>query len=133
MPVGCGEPIVCGIVGLYQKGQTGGLMSKVLGFLTVDSKGRTTIPREMRQELGLDQGAHLRVERSESGGLKLIPSVSVPLDQAWFYSDAVKARIAKGESDLAAGLSRRTNGPEETQRYLDSLKSAKGEKPSRTK
>lgn len=106
-------------------------MSKVLGFLTVDSKGRTTIPREMRHELGLDQGAHLRVERSESGALELVPSVSVPVDQLWFHSDEVKARVARAEEDFRTGRSIKTDGPEETQRFLDSLKSGATGTPSR--
>lgn len=108
-------------------------MSKVLGFLTVDNKGRTTFPREIRQELGLDLGAQVRVDRSDSGAIELVPAALVPLDQLWFHSDEVKARIQRAEADLVAGRFHRTDGPEETQRYLDSLKTRKGERASRVK
>lgn len=108
-------------------------MSKVLGFLTVDNKGRTTIPREMRQELGLDKGAQLRVDRTKNGVFELVPSALVPLDQLWFHTPEIQARIRKGEDDLASGRSHRTSGPRETKRYLDSLKSKRGAKASRKK
>lgn len=114
---------ICGIVGLYQNGKRGGSMSKLLGFLTVDNKGRTTFPREMRHELGLGEGTHLRVERSDLGTVELIPSVSVPVDQLWFHSDEIKARVARAEEDFRTGRSTRTEGLDETQRFLDSLKS----------
>lgn len=97
-------------------------MTKVLGFLTVDQKGRTTIPQGMRRELGLQAGTQLRVDRCDNGAFELIPSEVIPRDQLWFHTPGVQAGIAKAEADFREGRSVRTEGPEETQRFLDSLK-----------
>lgn len=97
-------------------------MATVLGYLTVDEKGRTTIPREMRLALGLEAGTQLRVDRLDDGAFELIPAEVIPRDQLWFHTPEVQARVAKAEADFREGRSSRTEGPEDTQRFLDSLK-----------
>ncbi|MDQ3515180.1 MAG: AbrB/MazE/SpoVT family DNA-binding domain-containing protein [Gemmatimonadota bacterium] len=97
-------------------------MPKVLGFLTVDHKGRTTIPQGMRRELGIGEGTQIRVERSDDGVFALVPGEVIPHDQLWFHTPEVQAGISKAEKDFRDGRSTRTDGPEAAQRYLDSLK-----------
>jgi AbrB family looped-hinge helix DNA binding protein len=108
------------------------MSGKVLGFLAVDEKGRTTIPKVMRQALGIRTGTHLRVDVSADGVVELVPSELVPHDQLWFHTPSVQAGIAEAEEDFRAGRSVRTEGPEDTQRFLDSLKEdAKGRRKRR--
>ena len=98
------------------------MSGKTLGFLTVDDKGRTTFPKTMRRELGIRSGTQLRVDLSSDGVVELVASELVPRDQLWFHNPTVQAGIAKAEADFREGRSKRTDGPEETQQFLDSLK-----------
>lgn len=97
-------------------------MTHTIGCLTIDSKGRTTFPRELRDALGLSENTLLRVERADNGTFELVPVELVPRDQMWFHSPEVQGRIAAGEEDFRAGRFTPTSGSAETQRYLDSLK-----------
>lgn len=98
------------------------MTGKTLGFLTVDDKGRTTIPKTMRRALGIGAATQIRVDESPDGTFELVPAELIPHDQLWFHTSAVQARIARAEADFSEGRSTRTEGPEETQRFLDSLK-----------
>lgn len=98
------------------------MAAKVLGFLTVDQKGRTTIPQDMRRALGIREGTQLRIDRADDGVFELRPSEVIPQDQLWFHTSEVQAGIAKAEADFRDGRSVETKGPQETQRFLDSLK-----------
>lgn len=91
-------------------------------FLTLDQKGRTTLPEEVRTALGVDAGDLILLERTERGTFELVPATLVPNDQLWFHHPDVQARIAQAESDFSAGRSTRTKTPEEAQTLLDSLK-----------
>lgn len=101
-------------------------MAKMLGYLTVDPKGRTTLPQSLRRELGLREGTHIRVERSDAGTIELVPTAMIPQDQLWFHTKEIQSRIARAEDDFRSGRSTKTHGEEETQAFLDSLKSKGG-------
>lgn len=104
-------------------------MSETLGCLTIDQKGRTTIPQDLRLALGLKAGTQLRIDRSDSGAFELIPVELIPRDQLWFHTPEVQARIAAAEGDFREGRFAHTDGPEDAQRYLDSLKATGNTKP----
>jgi AbrB family looped-hinge helix DNA binding protein len=91
-------------------------------FLTLDPKGRTTLPEEVRTALGVEPGDFILLERTERGTFELIPATLVPNDQLWFHHPDIQARVAQAERDFAEGRSTRTRTPEEAQALLDSLK-----------
>ncbi|HWM92313.1 MAG TPA: AbrB/MazE/SpoVT family DNA-binding domain-containing protein [Thermoanaerobaculia bacterium] len=91
-------------------------------FLTLDQKGRTTLPEEVRAALGVEPGDLILLERTERGTFELVPAALVPKDQLWFHHPDIQARVAKAERDFAEGRSTRTQTPEEAQALLDSLK-----------
>ena len=96
-------------------------MSKLLGVLTMDSKGRAMFPKNLRRVLDLGEGDQVRVELVE-GAIVLVPSELVPRDQLYFHTPEMRARVAEAEASFSDGTSRRTSGEDETQAYLDSLK-----------
>lgn len=108
------------------------MSGRTLGFLAVDDKGRTTFPKSMRRELGIRSGTQLRVDLSADGVVELIASELIPHDQLWFHNPTVQAGISKAEADFRDGRSRRTEGPEEAQQFLDSLKRSGGTGKKRT-
>ncbi len=91
-------------------------------FLTLDKKGRTTFPEEVRQALGVAAGDFILLERTERGTFELVPATLVPNDQLWFHHPEMQARIARAEEDFALGRATRTETPEQAQAFLDSLK-----------
>jgi AbrB family looped-hinge helix DNA binding protein len=78
-------------------------MASPVSYLSVDRKGRATLPEKVRASLGLKAGDFVLLERTERGTYELVPAALVPRDQLWFHHPEMQGRIAKAEADLAAG------------------------------
>jgi AbrB family looped-hinge helix DNA binding protein len=91
-------------------------------FLTLDKKGRTTLPEEVRQALGVGAGDFLLLERTDRGTYELVPATLVPNDQLWFHHPEMQNRLRRAEEEIASGRSTGTQTPAEAQDFLDSLK-----------
>jgi AbrB family looped-hinge helix DNA binding protein len=91
-------------------------------FLTLDKKGRTTLPEEVREALGVGSGDFILLEQTDKGTFELVPATLVPNDQLWFHHADMQARIARAEEDFKAGRFTRTETPEQAQVFLDGLK-----------
>lgn len=90
--------------------------------LTVDKKGRTTLPEDLRASLGLRPGDFLLLERTERGTYELVPASLVPRDQLWFHHPEMQKRIAKAEAEIATGKATRTTSLKQARALLDRLK-----------
>ncbi len=101
-------------------------MSHTIGFLTIDPKGRTTLPQHMREALGITPQTQIRVDRADDGTFELVPTVMIPQDQLWYHSPEGRERLRSAEASFREGRSTRTVGEAETQRHLDGLKSRPG-------
>jgi len=88
---------------------------------TVAAKGRVTIPKAIREGLGLHEGDRV-VFHLTATGVELVPVESISRDQAWFYSSAIQARVAAAERDIREGRVVSVESEEELQAHLDSLK-----------
>src|ERR1700712_3198833 len=97
-------------------------MATMTTFLTLDKKGRTTLPEEVRQALGVGAGDLLLLERTDRGTYELVPATLVPNDQLWFHHPEMQARVRQAEEEIASGASTRTETPDQAQALLDSLK-----------
>jgi len=100
------------------------MTSGTMSFMTIDAKGRATLPEDVRADLGLERGDIVLLEKTERGTYELVPAALVPRDQLWFYHPEMQERVARAEADLREGRFTRTETPEEAQALLDSLKSA---------
>ena len=100
------------------------MMSRVVGVVTLDKKGRAVFPLALRQELGLSDGTQLLVEQTDDGAYELVPVELVPRDQLYFHSHEMRERIADAERSFRDGTFTKTSGEKETRRFLDSLKKA---------
>ena len=98
-----------------------------LGILTLDPKGRTTFPQDLRQELGLDESTQLRVVRAADGTIELVPARLVDVDQLWYHSEEGHARIRAAEADFEAGRSTVARTEAEVIAHLDALKAHRRE------
>ncbi len=91
-------------------------------FMTLDKKGRATLPDEVRSALGVGAGDLILLERTKSGTFELVPATLVPRDQLWFHHPEMQSRVTRAESDFAEGRATRTETAEEAQALLDGLK-----------
>jgi AbrB family looped-hinge helix DNA binding protein len=94
-------------------------------FLTLDKKGRATLPEEVRSELGVASGDIVILERTDRNTFELVPAALVPRDQLWFYHPDVRRRVAAAEADVAAGRVARVGTRTEVEVFLSSLKAKK--------
>jgi AbrB family looped-hinge helix DNA binding protein len=78
-------------------GRSRGLVSAPLR-----SKGVITIPRQVREELGLHEGDSLLVT-VEDGRIVLTPAALVPRDQAWFWTPEWQVKEHEADEEIAAG------------------------------
>jgi AbrB family looped-hinge helix DNA binding protein len=90
--------------------------------ISLDKKGRTTLPEEVRSELGLKAGDFVILERTERGTFELVPASLVPNDQLWFYHPEMQRRIRDAEASITAGRATRSDGVAAVRRHLDALK-----------
>jgi bifunctional DNA-binding transcriptional regulator/antitoxin component of YhaV-PrlF toxin-antitoxin module len=92
-------------------------------FISVDKRGRGTLPEEVRRGLGVgEEGALVLIEKTERGTYELIPAALVPRDQLWFHHPEMERRVREAEAELGEGTGRVAGSPEEAQAVLDSLK-----------
>jgi len=72
--------------------------------VTISSKGQLAIPKEIRERLHVKEGDQFDVEVSEGNiVLKPVVTITVPKNQAWFWSDEVQAKIREGEEEFSKG------------------------------
>ncbi len=77
-------------------------------YVTIQQRGLIALPADIRRRLGIDQpGAQVEVVERADGVIELHPTVPVPADQAWFWTERwqkmereVDAHVAKGEGTI---------------------------------
>jgi AbrB family looped-hinge helix DNA binding protein len=77
-----------------------------------------TIPRDLVDRMNLEEGDEFIVTE-ENGRIVLTPALSIPADQAWFWTPTWQARVAEAEADLATGHSAIYRSDEEFLASLD--------------
>lgn len=96
-------------------------------YLTLDKKGRTTLPEEVREALGVGPGDFLLLERTERGTYEVIPAQLVPKEDLWHFHPEFRERLRLGEEDIKAGRTHQASGEE----FLELLDSWKREPPKK--
>jgi bifunctional DNA-binding transcriptional regulator/antitoxin component of YhaV-PrlF toxin-antitoxin module len=93
-------------------------------FMTVDKRGRGTLPEEVRRDLGIgdEETTLVILEKTDHGTYELVPASLVPKDQLWFHHPEMQRRVAQAEADFREGRSTGVETPEEAQALLDGLK-----------
>ena len=70
--------------------------------VTISAKGQVVLPKTVRSKLHIKTGDQFRVEIS---GTKIVltPVVTVPKEQAWFWTDEIQAKVRASEEDYKKG------------------------------
>ena len=80
-----------------------GLMS-YRGYVAVQARGVVALPAEVRRRLHLDQpGAQVEITERDDGVLELRPSLPIPADQRWFWTQRWQDREHEVDAHVAAG------------------------------
>jgi len=91
-------------------------------FVTLDKKGRATLPENVRTALGVEAGDLIILERTERGTYELVPATLIPKDQLWFYHPEMQERIRKAEASIAASNVSKTRTVKTARAFLHGLK-----------
>lgn len=98
--------------------------ARSVSYLSIDQKGRATLPEGVRTSLGLRPGDFVILERTERGTYELVPATLVPRDQLWFHHPEMQRRLRKAEEDISAGRTSSARTHAAAQAQLDRFKSA---------
>ena len=74
------------------------------GYVGMQSRGVVALPAEVRRRLHLDEpGAQVEITERDDGVLELRPSLPVPADQRWFWTERWQLREREVDDHVAAG------------------------------
>ena len=74
------------------------------GYVTVQARGVVALPAEVRRRLHLDEpGAQVEITEREDGVLELRPSLPVPADHRWFWTEQWQNREREVDTFATAG------------------------------
>ncbi len=99
----------------------------VANYLTLDKKGRATLPEEVREALGVVPGDFILLDRTERGTYELVPATLVPKEDLWHFHPELRERLREAEENFREGRSYRASGEE----FLKLLDTWKSDKPAR--
>lgn len=72
------------------------------GYVGVQARGVVALPADVRRRLHLDEpGAQVEITERDDGVLELRPSLPVPADQRWFWSDRWQEREREVDDHVA--------------------------------
>lgn len=83
-------------------------------------KSQVTVPHEIVEALDLHEGDDLQV-RLENGKIVFVPMVSIPKDQAWFWSEQWQKEEQEVEKHIKAGHLTEPKSLDDTLSDLDDM------------
>jgi bifunctional DNA-binding transcriptional regulator/antitoxin component of YhaV-PrlF toxin-antitoxin module len=97
-------------------------MNPYHGYAAVQGRGTVALPAELRRKYRLDEpGAQLEIIERPDGVIELRPTLPVPVDEMWFWSQGHQAAEQGAEDDLAAGRHRTFDDAESLLADLEAL------------
>lgn len=99
---------------------------------TVSPKFQVSLPKALRDRLGLRPGDRLVVEEKE-GNLILTPAATIPRGQLYFWSRRWQEAELQAEQDIHAGRTSRAYGPGEVEQMAADLLKTPARKTARRK
>jgi antitoxin MazE len=92
-------------------------------LLTMQSRGTFVLPADLRRRLRLDQpDAQIKLIEQDDGSIELVPVVTIPADQAWFWTERWQAMEREVDADIAAGRTTVVDGLAGLLDHLDGLR-----------
>ncbi len=67
------------------------------------TKGQVTLPGEVRKLLGISEGEDLIFRVEENGQIVVERAISIPADQAWFWTERWQKMEREAQADIDSG------------------------------
>ena len=77
------------------------------------AKGQVTIPPPVRALLGVEAGDDVTFWRNEAGQVIITKAMTVPPDQAWFWTERWQRMEQEAQADIEAGRTTAIGDPDE--------------------
>ncbi|MFY9934069.1 MAG: AbrB/MazE/SpoVT family DNA-binding domain-containing protein [Streptosporangiaceae bacterium] len=90
----------------------------------VRTKAQLTLPEEVRRALHISEGDEVEFAVHEDGTVTIRGYVSIPTDQAWFFTPEWLAGEREADDDIAAERGTVHQSAEDMFTHLDSIGSA---------
>jgi antitoxin PrlF len=97
---------------------------RVRARVKVRPKAQLTLPEEIRRALHISEGDEVEFAVHDDGTITVRGYVSIPTDQAWFFTPEWLAGEREADEDIAAGRGTRHESAEGMFDHLDTLGSA---------
>jgi len=92
----------------------------------VRAKAQLTLPEEIRRALHISEGDEVEFSVRDDGTITIRGYVSIPTDQAWFFTPEWLAGEREAEEDIAAGRGTVHESADDMFAHLDTLGAADG-------
>ena len=88
------------------------------------TKGQVTLPREIRKLLSINEGDDLIFQVDENGKIIVERAITIPADQAWFWTERWQQLEREAQADIDSGRVRRFPNVDEAISSLEGLDDA---------
>lgn len=101
-----------------------GAGARVSARVKVRPKAQLTLPEEIRRALHISEGDEVEFAVHDDGTITVRGFVSIPTDQAWFFTPQWLAREREADEDIAAGRGTVNESAQDMFACLDTLGAA---------
>ncbi len=88
------------------------------------TKGQVTLPREIRKLLSVSEGDDLIFQVDEDGKVVVDRAITIPADQAWFWTERWQQMEQEAQADIDSGRVHHFPNVDETISSLEGLDNA---------
>ena len=99
---------------------------RVRSRVRVRPKSQLTLPEEIRRALHISEGDEVEFAIHDDGTITVRGFVSIPTDQAWFFTPEWLAGEREADAEMTAGRGAVHESAEQMFAHLDSLGPEKG-------
>lgn len=94
--------------------------------------GQVTLPKRIREALGVEEGDQIEFEETESGiVLHPLKTLTIPADQAWFWTEEWQKGEREAEEDINAGRLYEMSDPADLLKPISELRKVSEEEHRR--
>jgi antitoxin PrlF len=97
---------------------------RISARVKVRAKAQVTLPEEIRRALHISEGDEVEFAVHDDGTITLRGYVSIPTDQAWFFTPDWLAGEREADEDIAAGRGPVHESAEDMFTHLDAPRAA---------
>lgn len=87
--------------------------------IVIRNRNQITIPREYAEYVGISEGEELMYDITDDGALILRPVITVPKNQAWFWTEKWQAEEREVDEEIRTG---QISAPQNLEDFIDDLK-----------